>query len=273
GTLIAYATAPGRVASDGPGRNGLYTSELLKQMRIPGLNLNEMFVRVRAEVLKQTDRKQVPWEASSLVGSFYFREPIANAEVSSTGPPYSGTKAADEQARPTTKEFIRKRGAKSGRVLYWPAISPDNHSDTEFRDFFLMTSEFDVPFIASLERAGLTMVRTAQLLSGEREQINRLRNALLRGERAQGRSFSTLVYLDVEISIKDMPQYAKLYIAMCRISLRLIDLEAGRVVANEQLKEAKGFGNDQAQARRNCLREASNLVPQTFIERVKESAW
>ena len=31
-----------------------------------------MFMRVRAEVMKQTGNKQVPWEASSLVGSFYF---------------------------------------------------------------------------------------------------------------------------------------------------------------------------------------------------------
>jgi formylglycine-generating enzyme required for sulfatase activity len=72
GTLIAYATAPGRVASDGTGQNGLYTSELLKQMQVPALSATDLFMRVRAEVMKQTDNKQVPWEASSLVGSFYF---------------------------------------------------------------------------------------------------------------------------------------------------------------------------------------------------------
>jgi hypothetical protein len=72
GTLIAYATAPGRVASDGAGQNGLYTSELLKQMRVPGLSATEMFMRVRGEVMRQTGNKQVPWEASSLVGTFYF---------------------------------------------------------------------------------------------------------------------------------------------------------------------------------------------------------
>lgn len=73
GTLIAYATAPGRVASDGTGQNGLYTSELLKQMQASGVSITEILMRVRAEVMKQTDNKQVPWEASSLVGSFYFR--------------------------------------------------------------------------------------------------------------------------------------------------------------------------------------------------------
>lgn len=72
GTLIAYATAPGRVASDGTAQNGLYTAELLKQMKVPGLSVTDMFMRVRAEVMKQTGNKQVPWEASSLVGAFYF---------------------------------------------------------------------------------------------------------------------------------------------------------------------------------------------------------
>src|SRR6266550_1566102 len=87
GTLIAYATAPGRVASDGTGQNGLYTSELLKQMRVPGLSATEMFMRVRAEVLKQTGSKQVPWEASSLVGTFYF------TGASATSPAAAATNA------------------------------------------------------------------------------------------------------------------------------------------------------------------------------------
>jgi hypothetical protein len=72
GTLIAYATSPGRVASDGTGRNGLYTSELLSQMRVPGIGVEEMFKRVRATVQRQTTGQQVPWESSSLVGNFYF---------------------------------------------------------------------------------------------------------------------------------------------------------------------------------------------------------
>ena len=81
GTLIAYATAPGRVASDGQGQNGLYTSELLKQMRVPGLSVTDMFMHVRAEVMKQTAGKQVPWEASSLVGNFYFGSSRTNSDI------------------------------------------------------------------------------------------------------------------------------------------------------------------------------------------------
>jgi caspase domain-containing protein len=92
GTLIAYATAPGRVASDGTGRNGLYTSELLKQMRAPGVPVTEMFMRVRAEVIKQTSNKQVPWEASSLVGTFYFTVPPKGNSSTQTSAAMNETK-------------------------------------------------------------------------------------------------------------------------------------------------------------------------------------
>lgn len=70
--MIAYATAPGRVAADGDGDNGLYTAHLLEQMHRPGLSLEQVFKRVRAEVEKETNGRQVPWEESSLTGDFYF---------------------------------------------------------------------------------------------------------------------------------------------------------------------------------------------------------
>lgn len=72
GTLIAYSTAPGSVASDGSGRNGLYTQELLKAMRSPGLKVEEIFKEVRKSVINLSNQQQVPWDASSLVGEFYF---------------------------------------------------------------------------------------------------------------------------------------------------------------------------------------------------------
>ena len=72
GTLIAYATAPGKVAADGDGRNGLYTQELLKAMDIPGMKIEDVFKRVRGNVIRVTGDAQTPWESSSLTGDFYF---------------------------------------------------------------------------------------------------------------------------------------------------------------------------------------------------------
>lgn len=108
GTLIAYSTAPGRVASDGTGRNGLYTAELLKQMTTPGLSIYEMFMRVRAEVVRQTNGKQVPWEASSLIGSFSFSAP---AKPGSDPPARLGAALAD---------------AGAVEAVYWDSIKDSN---------------------------------------------------------------------------------------------------------------------------------------------------
>jgi formylglycine-generating enzyme required for sulfatase activity len=72
GTLIAYATAPGSVASDGAGRNGVYTQELLRYMKQPDLSIEQVFKQVRAAVRSRTGGQQTPWESSSLEGDFYF---------------------------------------------------------------------------------------------------------------------------------------------------------------------------------------------------------
>ena len=76
GTLIAYATAPGEVASDGaPGAGSPYSSALARTIRRPGLAAEEVFRTVRQEVLQATDERQVPWESSSLTQAFYFAPP------------------------------------------------------------------------------------------------------------------------------------------------------------------------------------------------------
>jgi len=72
GSILAYATSPGSVAADGQGRNGLYTSVLLKHMMVPGLTIEKMFKQVRIDVVNDSGDKQVPWESSSLTGDFYF---------------------------------------------------------------------------------------------------------------------------------------------------------------------------------------------------------
>jgi uncharacterized caspase-like protein len=86
GTLIAYATAPGKVALDGEGRNGLYTQELLKQMQTPGLSVESMFKRVRAGVARATGDNQMPWEASSLTGEFFFNPAADRIETAVAAP-------------------------------------------------------------------------------------------------------------------------------------------------------------------------------------------
>lgn len=81
GTLVAYATAPGKTALDGEGANGVYTTELLRAVRHPGLKVEDVFKQVRIRVAALTADQQMPWEASSLTGDFYFTHPDAVAVV------------------------------------------------------------------------------------------------------------------------------------------------------------------------------------------------
>ncbi len=72
GSFIAYSTAPGDVAEDGAGGNSPYTTALAAAITRPGASINDVFQEVRGRVLEATDKKQVPWDASSLTAPFYF---------------------------------------------------------------------------------------------------------------------------------------------------------------------------------------------------------
>jgi uncharacterized caspase-like protein len=74
GTLIAYATQPGNVASDGDGKNSPFTEGLLKYIEQPGLEIRDMLSYVRVRVIKKTAEKQIPWDHSSLVKKVYFKK-------------------------------------------------------------------------------------------------------------------------------------------------------------------------------------------------------
>ena len=74
GSFVAFATAPGHVAYDGlsGSQHGAFTEALLNHISEPGLRLEDVFKRVRRDVVAATDEQQVPWTSSSLVGDFYF---------------------------------------------------------------------------------------------------------------------------------------------------------------------------------------------------------
>lgn len=82
GTLIGYATAPGQVARDGSGPNSPYTAALAGNIPAAGLTLEEVFRNTRRAVLAATQGRQTPWEHSSLVGAFYFKERPTPKETS-----------------------------------------------------------------------------------------------------------------------------------------------------------------------------------------------
>ena len=77
-TFLAYATAPGNVAEDGDEKsgNGLYTQYLLQELKRPTAKIEDVFKRVRLNVRKQSQGRQIPWESTSLEDDFFFNDGV-----------------------------------------------------------------------------------------------------------------------------------------------------------------------------------------------------
>jgi uncharacterized caspase-like protein len=76
-TVIAYATAPGRVANDGQGRNSPFAAALIKRIKEPGLEITTMFRRVASDVYEKTNGAQQP-EITSSLRTDYFLNPAGS---------------------------------------------------------------------------------------------------------------------------------------------------------------------------------------------------
>jgi len=127
GSLMAYATAPGKTAADGNGRNGIYTQQLLRYMTTPGMKVEDVFKKVRLSVEEATNGQQTPWENTSLRGDFYFTGPGSTSVAAappaeatqlpptppaSTKSPKSGPVDASSQPRPGAKAAPPSSGAQ-----------------------------------------------------------------------------------------------------------------------------------------------------------------
>ncbi len=147
GSIIAYATAPGSVAADGTGRNGLFTGNLLKYLRTPSLDIRDVFMRTRIDVAKATADKQIPWENTSLMGEFYFRRG-ASSSTTSKPPPVdvdrldplaqlkkqitydiADCKRLVAKGKPAS-EFVRK--VASSRLTSWREAAETGMSEAQF---------------------------------------------------------------------------------------------------------------------------------------------
>jgi Tfp pilus assembly protein PilF len=80
GSFLAFGTAPGSTASDDPNEgHGLFTKSLLKFLG-SSLDVEQMFQRVREDVIRESFGNQVPWTASSLIGAFHV-DPNADTDT------------------------------------------------------------------------------------------------------------------------------------------------------------------------------------------------
>ena len=72
GTIIGYATGPGKVAFDGDGNYSPFAKALAESIENPGHTIERVLKETRKMVVEETNGRQTPWTSSSLTGDFYF---------------------------------------------------------------------------------------------------------------------------------------------------------------------------------------------------------
>jgi phosphate transport system substrate-binding protein len=113
GTLISFSTQPGNVALDGTARNSPFAGALIRHLRSSSDDLSAILIAVRNDVMRETQRRQVPWEHSSLTGRFYFIPsppavavtPLAAVEPPS--PPVAALPSPPVAALPSSNAVVR----------------------------------------------------------------------------------------------------------------------------------------------------------------------
>jgi hypothetical protein len=80
GTLIAFATGPGQTALDGEaGANSPFTRALISHIAQPGVEIQQAMTAVRAQVNEETNKGQLPWGHTNLIGAVYLNPAAAPA--------------------------------------------------------------------------------------------------------------------------------------------------------------------------------------------------
>jgi hypothetical protein len=113
GTLIAFATGPGQTALDGQeGTNSPFTRALMANIAKPGVEIQQAMTQVRAQVNEETNKGQLPWGHTNLIGSVYLN-----------GTPPVGAAAAAPSSAPTVASTS---GGSDVEVEFWRSVRESN---------------------------------------------------------------------------------------------------------------------------------------------------
>ena len=113
GTLIAFATGPGQTALDGQeGTNSPFTRALMANIAKPGVEIQQAMTQVRAQVNEETNKGQLPWGHTNLIGSVYLN-----------GAPPAGAPPA---AVASTPAAASASGGSDVELEFWRSIKESN---------------------------------------------------------------------------------------------------------------------------------------------------
>lgn len=156
GTFLAYATAPGNVAEDGDAKsgNGLYTQYLLQELKKPITKIEDVFKRVRLNVRKQSQGRQIPWESTSLEDDFYFNDGV---KLAGNAQALAASQAS--QPEPVVNKEQQRAAAFSLEKAAWDQIKDSKNAD-DFYAFLLKFPNGNISEQAQLRVENLQKAQT-----------------------------------------------------------------------------------------------------------------
>lgn len=121
GSIVVFATQPGTVASDGAGVNGLFTSMLLKYINESGLNVGEVFRKVKQGVNSESHGKQLPSIVDNSLGSEFYFDPHHKPAVSNDDRSTGAKRSPENEIKNTVERaknfFINNNFAEAARYF------------------------------------------------------------------------------------------------------------------------------------------------------------
>jgi hypothetical protein len=152
GTLIAFATGPGQTALDGEvGTNSPFTRALIAHITTPGVEIQQAMTEVRAQVNEETNKGQLPWGHTNLIGSVYLN-PAAAPAPNAAAPSPSAPAAVASSSSGTDVELEFWRSIKDSNKPEELNAYLSNYPNGQFKSLALAR-------IASLENGPSTTTR------------------------------------------------------------------------------------------------------------------
>ncbi len=185
-TLLAYATSPGNYASDGDGVNGLYTENLLRELKVPDAKIEDVFKRVRLHVRRTSMGQQIPWESTSLEEDFYFVPPRALATQAALDADRERKEedALREKRRIAAEAELKRKQEEAAREARLAAEEAERKRAQELALLEKRRIEEDVERRRKNEFAWKEAQRVAEATERKRREEQALREARLAEEEA-----------------------------------------------------------------------------------------
>jgi uncharacterized caspase-like protein len=123
GTLIAFATGPGQTALDGQeGNNSPFTRALIDHITKPGIEIQQAMTEVRAQVNEETNKGQLPWGHTNLIGSVYLNP----APVPAAAPVMANATAAPASPGAAPAAMAATSPGTDVELEYWRSVKETN---------------------------------------------------------------------------------------------------------------------------------------------------